>query len=113
MVECQVLQLAMYQGDCCDTPPEGYCTLCENGSQNYNADKVIPPNAGGPTFEVTCDNFATRNMYLREGATGICSDTERARARAWCEVRFGSFFSQEVETMTVLSHLFLPPSLSL
>ncbi len=83
--ECNVLQLALYQGDCCDTPPEDYCTLCENGSQVYNLNKVIPAGAGDPPFEVTCENYATRAQYVREGATGICSDTERARARSWCE----------------------------
>lgn len=88
MTECQVLQLAMYQGDCCDTPPDDFCTLCEGGSQNYNLNKVVPRDAGAANFEQTCENYATRTIYLYEGATGICSDTERARARAWCEVGF-------------------------
>jgi len=83
--ECDVLQLTLYQGDCCDSPPEGYCTLCENGSQNYTMDKVIPADAGDPAFEVTCEDYATRAQYVRDGATGICNDTERVRARAWCE----------------------------
>ena len=82
-----MLQLALYQGDCCDTPPQDFCTLCENASQNYNTSKVIPQDPRGPPYEVTCDMYATGDKYLLEGAPGVCNDTERGRARAWCEVR--------------------------
>ena len=83
--ECPALQFSLFQGDCCDTPPENYCTLCENGSENYSMDKVIPPTAGDPPIVATCQDYATRDKYLSEGALGICNDTARVRARAWCQ----------------------------
>lgn len=40
-----------------------------------------------PQFNITCENYATRNQYVRENVAvfGICELTERVRARAWCE----------------------------
>jgi hypothetical protein len=75
----------MYQLDCCDSAPVDFCTLCENGSQSFNATKSIPRDANDPPFEPTCEQYATLDRYVYEGQVGICSDTERARARAWCE----------------------------
>ena len=82
--ECKVLELALYQADCCDEPPQNYCTLCANGSQNYQASKVVPRNSGDPPVNVTCQDYATRNQYVRQGFTGYCNDTARVRSRAWC-----------------------------
>lgn len=82
--ECQVLHLSLFQGSCCDNPPD-FCTLCENGSQNYNIDKVIPRNVGDPPIERSCEDYANVVQFLKEGASGFCRDTERARARTWCE----------------------------
>ena len=83
--ECKVLQLTMYQLDCCDSAPVDFCTLCENGDQSFDTEKAIPRNANDLPYEPTCGEYATLDRYVYEGDTGICSDTERVRARAWCE----------------------------
>lgn len=75
----------MYQADCCDTAPVDFCTLCENGSQTFSASKEIPRDTDDPPFVPTCEEYATLDRYVYEGSTGLCNDTERVRARAWCE----------------------------
>lgn len=78
--------MTTYQGSCCDTPPESFCTLCENGSTDYSAEKLIPRNPLDPNFDTTCQDLATRDRYLSDGSTpGLCSVTARERSRAWCE----------------------------
>mmetsp|Transcript_79314 Transcript_79314/g.119244 ORF Transcript_79314/g.119244 Transcript_79314/m.119244 type:complete len:311 (+) Transcript_79314:153-1085(+) len=82
---CKAIQLGTYQGGCCDSPPEGYCTLCPDGGMNFTADKVIPRGAGNPQ-DYTCANVEERNQYVRDVTEyEMCGATPRFLSRAWCE----------------------------
>eukprot|EP00934_Nitzschia_sp_Nitz4_P009085 Nitzschia sp. Nitz4//scaffold34_size148208//104759//105797//NITZ4_002990-RA/size148208-processed-gene-0.86-mRNA-1//-1//CDS//3329548825//9075//frame0 len=87
-VQCLTLQLLTYQADCCDTPPEDFCTLCPDGSDDYNHSKVIPFDAGDTqSREITCERVATNIRYLKDDVEtyGLCNLTERVEAQVWCE----------------------------
>jgi len=63
-----------------------FCTLCKSVNETYNSQKVIPRDASAPPYDPTCEEYATLDRYISEVDTvGVCSVTERSRARAWCE----------------------------
>ena len=94
--QCYKSQLENYQADCCEIPPENYCTLCSDKSYSFDSNKLIPSfNPYGPDSEdepnLTCGdlmNTENNDVYLEYiFNSGECSDTLLGRSAAWCGCR--------------------------
>ena len=84
--ECLSNQLTMYQGGCCDFPPDNYCTLCGSAdATSFNSNKIIPQGPND-SIEFTCEQYSQGIKFLLIGnPVGDCDTTERGRAKTWCE----------------------------
>ena len=93
--ECEEIQLAGFQGNCCDgssylVTPESFdrCAFCPKGEgATFLPFKEVPTRSG---TVVTCSDLSTNTdiiaEFLREyiESPGDCEDTALRRSAAWC-----------------------------
>jgi hypothetical protein len=86
--DCQWVQLAAFQGGCCDNFITDRCTLCPNGGTALNSWKEIPMSSS-PSV-VDCEGLETNETvqyeFLKSYHTtpGICESTRLRRSAGWC-----------------------------
>ena len=81
---CDGIHLEGFQLGCCDNAPEGVCTLCPDGSTDFNLDAAVP-NIVPELPDISCLDVNGEGAFLDDiFEKGTCDDTLLRRSAAAC-----------------------------